>query len=506
MTAFNTSDVPEWERLASVPGYQGFTTVRSDTYRLPDGTVSEWDVIEQRDTVAVIAVTQAGDAVLFAQFRVGPRAVLAELPGGLIDDGETPVQAAERELLEETGYAPRSVFHPGGEWAGANSTRRKYIVIAAGCHLVAEPHWEAGETGSVRVVAFEALFAHLLSGELSDAGEAVRALQLFARSVVHDPELAALQTVVRTALSTSGVGGVAPPVGEMPDALADFWDDVDLDRPGAAHDALEKLLQERGRDDARAAFERASLRDALGEEAAAIPLYRDALARGLTDPHHTQAVIQLASSLRNVGDASGAVALLQRVTREDPLFDSARAFLSLALYSDGKPARALRTALQTFAPRLPQYVRAVGAYAEELETPERIRAIAVGVLVRDGWILAEEYAGHDGERFLRVPGGGIEFGEPSDAAVRREFTEELAVELDSARLVGVTENIFRGHGKRGHEIVHVYEIRCAALEALERSARLAVHDAETTVGWYEIDRLPELGLPLYPPGVLDLAV
>lgn len=292
------------------------------------------------------------------------------------------------------------------------------------------------------------------------------------------------------------------------DALFDaFWADVDLDDAAAAHARLEALLTERGQDDARAAYERGSLHDSLGEEDAAIPLYRAALGGDLDADLRTQATIQLASTLRNVGDASGAIALLRGIPADDPLADSAQAFLALALFSDGKPAAALRAALQTLAPHLPRYTRAVGAYAGELATPERTRAIAVGVLVRDGWILAEEYAGHGGSGpFLRAPGGGVDFGESADHAVRREFAEELGVTLDDARLLGVTENIFDAYGKRGHEIVHVYAVRSAALEALPRTERLAVQDSDTTVGWYEIATLAARGLPFYPDGCLELAV
>lgn len=286
-----------------------------------------------------------------------------------------------------------------------------------------------------------------------------------------------------------------------------FWAEFDPADPAAARAALEALLAERGQEDARAAYERGSLHDSLGEEAEAIPLYRAALESGLEQALRTPATIQLASTLRNVGDASGAIALLRDVRDGDPLIDSARAFEALALFSDEKPAAALRTALQTLAPHLPQYTRAVGAYAGELVTGDRVRVIAVGVLVRDGWVLAEEYAGHGGSGpFLRAPGGGVSFGERAGDAVRREFAEELGVTLDSARLLGVTENIFDVHGKRGHEIVYAYDIRCTALEGLPHGDRLAVRDADTTVGWYEIAGLGGTGLPFYPDGVLELAV
>lgn len=293
--------------------------------------------------------------------------------------------------------------------------------------------------------------------------------------------------------------------GTWNERVALFWSAA-ADRPAdALRPELETLLAERDPQDPAAVFERASLHDYLGEEEAAIPVYRAALDLGLEEPLRTRAVIQLASSLRNVGDASGAMALLRGVDAEHELAAAARAFLALALFDDGKPAAALRTALTALAPTLPAYARAVSAYAAELVAAPRVRSIAVGLLVADDHVLAEEYIGRDGEAFLRAPGGGIEFGESAEAALHREFLEELGAQLDDARLLGVTENIFDGHGKRGHEIVHVFSIRSSRLEALPRSARLPVLDGDTSVGWFPLERIHDGRIDFYPPGVLDLA-
>ncbi|MCT9820112.1 tetratricopeptide repeat protein [Microbacterium sp. W1N] len=285
-----------------------------------------------------------------------------------------------------------------------------------------------------------------------------------------------------------------------------FWARADDAEPERMRRELSALILERRADDPDVLFERASLHDYLGEEEAAIPLYRAALAGGLADPHRTAATIQLASSLRNVGQPSAAIALLQHVPADDPLADAARAFLALALLDDAKPGPALRTALHALAPHLPAYNRAVEMYADEAMSPPRARNVVVALIVQDGWVLAEEYAATgDHGSFLRAPGGGLEFGETTAAGMRRELDEELAADVQEARLLAVTENIFTLGPKHGHEIVHVFAVRSTRLEALPRGSRLPVLDSDTTVGWYRIDDLAGGDPPFYPDGILDLA-
>ena len=108
----------------------------------------------------------------------------------------------------------------------------------------------------------------------------------------------------------------------------------------------------------------------LGEEQEAIPLYRAALARGLGSERQGFATIQLASSLRNVGHAADAVALLEPLRTDDRLGAAARAFLALALHDLGRSAEALRIALTDLAPTVPLYGRAIGEYAALLASDD----------------------------------------------------------------------------------------------------------------------------------------
>lgn len=358
-------DPLRWRRLDSELRYDGFTRIRRDTYELPDGTVSEWDVHTQGDTVAVIAFTADGAVVLFEQFRVGPARALIEVPGGLIDAGESPLEAGARELEEETGYRAVSLFHAGSEFSGANSTRRKHVLIAADAVRIGDPRWGASEMGVVRTLDPSAFIDHLLAGDLSDAGESLRGLHAFARASQLDGHLAALQIRVRELL-TASLAAPAASRASAADPIDEFWANVDGRTPDDLRRGLAEALQDRSAADPVALYERASLHDFLGEESAAVPLYRAALDGGLDGARRTCCLIQLASSLRNVGDAPAALSTLDEVDHDDPLAAAAEAFRALAESDDGHADLALRTALRALAPHLPHYGRAITAYADEL--------------------------------------------------------------------------------------------------------------------------------------------
>lgn len=148
--------------------------------------------------------------------------------------------------------------------------------------------------------------------------------------------------------------------------LTAFWDALGDDDDLAESDSRLLAIVD-GLPVARILFERASLRDALGFEADAVPLYEAALAAGLPSPDGERAVIQLASSLRNLGRAEEAFALLEPFVEDDEVGAQASAFAALCLIDLGRNAEAARLALSALAPRLPEYGRAVASYVDDLE-------------------------------------------------------------------------------------------------------------------------------------------
>ncbi|WP_062202194.1 tetratricopeptide repeat protein [Demequina salsinemoris] len=151
--------------------------------------------------------------------------------------------------------------------------------------------------------------------------------------------------------------------------VADFWSHADRSRAAETVEEAERLCLD-APDGAAALYELASAHDFVDDEEGAVPLYRRALAAGLDGMRRDEAVIQLASSLRNVGRPEEAVALLESEPVREELVPAAQAFLALALHDAGRCDDALRTALAALAPSLALYQGAITRYADAIGTDE----------------------------------------------------------------------------------------------------------------------------------------
>jgi hypothetical protein len=153
--------------------------------------------------------------------------------------------------------------------------------------------------------------------------------------------------------------------------VSEAWASIDtLSEPDFLA-SIEKLAAELPPDSGIGLFERAASLDSTGHSDLAVPLYRQALERGLTGERRRRAVIQMASSLRNLGQPQESVALLtaELDAGSDHLDDAVRAFLALALVDVGREREAASLALGALAPHLPRYQRSLANYARLLVEP-----------------------------------------------------------------------------------------------------------------------------------------
>lgn len=137
-------------------------------------------------------------------------------------------------------------------------------------------------------------------------------------------------------------------------------------------DTIERLATYAPAGSGAGVYERASALDSTGHSDLAVPLYEEALEIGLSGKRRREAVIQMASSLRNLGRAQESVALLKAELESEPdeLDDAVRAFLALALIDTHSEREAASLALLALARHLPRYQRSVTNYAHELTGPQ----------------------------------------------------------------------------------------------------------------------------------------
>lgn len=145
--------------------------VRRDTSVDPrDGRQHDFYVIEAPDWINVIPLTTGGKVIMIEQYRHGTGAVTLEIPGGMVDEGESPRAGAARELLEETGYQARTVSllrktRPNP----AIQNNWLHSFIAEDCTFYETPQFEGSEHTAVRLVDIDDVPALIADGTIDHA-------------------------------------------------------------------------------------------------------------------------------------------------------------------------------------------------------------------------------------------------------------------------------------------------------------------------------------------------
>lgn len=129
MTDNTTSDPLMWTLLGSEPGPDLMIfSARFDRLRNPrNGLEMKRVVLPSVDWINVVAIDTNGGCIMVRQFRFGSGDITLETAGGMVDEGEVPLESAKRELLEETGYG-------GGEWSSLGSVQPNPAYHDNRCH------------------------------------------------------------------------------------------------------------------------------------------------------------------------------------------------------------------------------------------------------------------------------------------------------------------------------------------------------------------------------------
>lgn len=132
-----------------------------------------------------------------------------------------------------------------------------------------------------------------------------------------------------------------------------------------------------------------------------------------------------------------------------------------------------------------------------------IRPLALCIVkYQDKILVGDGYDFKKNEVFYRLLGGGIEFGETGKEAVKREFKEELDIDLENVKYITTLENIFMYNGNPGHEIILVFSGDFVKKEFYRRKDLVILDTTEKhKTSWQKISDFKEKKLILYPTGI-----
>lgn len=135
-----------------------------------DNRSGHFYIMHCNDWAQVIPLTANGQVILVRQYRFGTQQLSWEVPGGVIDDGEEPLAAAVRELIEETGYHCQraeviATCHPNP----ALQQNRTHFILAEGCTLETGQHLDPNEELEVRLFPLEEVSRMARNGGITHA-------------------------------------------------------------------------------------------------------------------------------------------------------------------------------------------------------------------------------------------------------------------------------------------------------------------------------------------------
>ncbi len=161
-----------WKVINSIYPFEcPWLRIRKDHVRMPSGMeIPDFYVEELPDWVNIIAITKDGEFLVEEQYRHGIGRVCFELCAGIVEKGEVPIEAAKRELLEESGYR-------SDEWTAfgcyapntSGCNNYCYTFIATKLEKVAEPILDKTEEIKLHLLKEEEIIKMMLDGRMTEA-------------------------------------------------------------------------------------------------------------------------------------------------------------------------------------------------------------------------------------------------------------------------------------------------------------------------------------------------
>jgi ADP-ribose pyrophosphatase len=176
----------KFKQLHSNNVYQGHAfSVERLLMQLPDGHQKEYDLVQHRPSVSLVPLDESGMVYFVRQYRIGPAQELLELPAGVLEAGEDPIEGARREMREETGLAAGNLIKIGEFFlAPGYSSELMHVFLATELYPAPLPP-DVDEFLNLETLPLVKAYELAANGEIKDS-KTLAALFLAHHFIEHD--------------------------------------------------------------------------------------------------------------------------------------------------------------------------------------------------------------------------------------------------------------------------------------------------------------------------------
>ena len=151
--------------------------VRQDRIKDSSGKVAFREIVEHPGAVAILAIDDQGRVILFEQFRQPANRVLIEIPAGKLEPGESPLDCARRELIEETGFAAGELQEISSYFPSPGFCNEViYFFKASNLTLSTDDYFDPEENINLKIFSLNDCFKMINDGVIVD-GKTIIAIQ-----------------------------------------------------------------------------------------------------------------------------------------------------------------------------------------------------------------------------------------------------------------------------------------------------------------------------------------
>lgn len=160
--------------------YEGkILTLKLDTVELPNMKYAKREIALHPRGVGIIALTDRGTMYMVRQYRVAVDETIIEIPAGLVDPGETPQEAAERELQEEIKFKPGKLTYLLDAYSSPGCTNEKLSIFVAQDLEPSEMDFDETEFLDVLELPIEDLYRDIMNFKINDAKTVIAILYAY---------------------------------------------------------------------------------------------------------------------------------------------------------------------------------------------------------------------------------------------------------------------------------------------------------------------------------------